>query len=79
MTIKIKVQKDIFRTEVSVDPSASVAQVDELLKATKTNGKLVVLYNQGFVQGINVEQNSKVSDLASSEVRKILGIEDKSL
>ena len=66
MAIKIKVQKDFLRTEASVELPADVSQVDELLKATKTNGKMVVLYNQGFIQGINIEQYEKLSDAKSS-------------
>lgn len=79
MAIKIKVQKDFLRTEASVELPADVSQVDELLKATKTNGKMVVLYNQGFIQGINIEQNEKLSDAKSSKVRAFLDVEDAEL
>jgi CBS domain-containing protein len=79
MGIKITVQKDYLRTEASIFPHTPVSDVDELLRATKTNGKLVVLYNEGHVQGINIEQNTKLSDTKSAEVRAIVDVADKNL
>jgi hypothetical protein len=79
MAIKIKVQRDYLRTEASIALPASVADVHEVLIASKTNGKMVVLYNQGAVQGINVEQNSRLTDGQSAEVRQMLSVEDKIL
>jgi hypothetical protein len=79
MAIKIKVQRDMLRTEASIELPADVSQVDELLRATKTNGKMVVLYNNGYVQGINVEQNTKVSEAKSTQIRSILKLEDEEL
>lgn len=79
MAIKINVQKDFLRTEASISLPASVADVDDLLRATKTNGKMIVLYNQGFIQGINVEQNTKLSDKKSVEIRAMLDISDANL
>ena len=76
MAIKIKAQRDYLKTETTVDLPANVAEVDEILKATKTNGKMVVLYNQGCVQGINVEQNAKIGETKSTEIRKFLEIGD---
>lgn len=79
MAIKVKVQKDYFRTEVSVELPANPADVDQLLKATATTGKMVVLYNNGHIQGINVEQNSKIDDEESAQIKNILGIGEKKL
>lgn len=79
MAIKIKVQKDYYQTEFSVQLPANVSQVDEILKATKTNGKMVVLYNQGAVQGINIEQHTKIPESKSDSIRELLGIDDKVL
>jgi hypothetical protein len=79
MAIKIKVQRDYLRTEASISLPASVSDVHEVLIATKTNGKMVVLYNQGAVQGINIEQNTKISDSKSEEIRTLLDVKDKEL
>lgn len=79
MAIKVKVQKDYYQTEVSIQLPADVSQVDEILKATKTNGKMVVLYNQGAVQGINIEQHTKIPEQKTESIRGMLGIDDKVL
>jgi len=79
MTIKVKVQKDYLRTEASIELPADVAQVDSLLKATKTNGKMVVLYNEGHIQGINVEQNTKITEGKTDEIREMLKIGTREL
>ena len=77
MAIKIKVQKDYYRTEVSIDLPSNVSELDEVLRATKTNGKMVVLYNQGVIQGINVEQNTKIAESATAQIKDLLGIGEK--
>jgi hypothetical protein len=79
MAVKVTVQKDYLRTEASISPQTPVSEVDELLKATKTNGKLVVLYNEGHIQGINIEQNTKLTGTKSDEVRAIVAVADKNL
>lgn len=79
MPVKIKAQKDYYLTEVSVGLPVTVSEVDQLLKATKANGKMVVLYNGGAVQGINVEQRTKISEAKSDEVRPLLDIQTKPL
>lgn len=76
MAIKIKVQRDNYQTEVTIELPADVSQVDEILKATKTNGKMVVLYNGGAVQAINVEQRTKINEAKAAQIRKILEIDD---
>lgn len=79
MVVKVKVQKDHYLTEVSVEVPADVSQVDELLKATKTTGKMIVLYNRGGVQAINIEQKTMINTKDGDQIKKILGIEEKLL
>ena len=74
MAVQIKVQKDYYLTEVSVELPADIQQTDELLQATRTTGKMVVQYNQGSVQGVNLEQRTKISDAQAEEIRKILDV-----
>jgi len=74
MAVQIKVQKDYYLTEVSVELPADIQQSDELLQATRTTGKMVVQYNQGSVQGVNLEQRTKISDAQAEEIRKILDV-----
>ncbi len=79
MAIRIKVQKDYYMTEASIDLPGDVRQLDELLRAMKSTGKMVVQYNQGSVQGINVEQRTKISDAAAAEIRALLKIGETAL
>jgi len=79
MAIKVSVQRDYLLTEASISLPASVSDVDEVMKASKTNGKLIILYNEGHVQGINIEQRTKISDAKSAEVRNIVAVGDKNL
>jgi|FreactcultureFD7_1027221.scaffolds.fasta_scaffold81761_2 hypothetical protein len=76
MAVQIKVQKDYYLTEVSVELPADIQQTDELLQATRTTGKMVVQYNQGSVQGVNLEQRTKISDAQAEEIRKILDVDE---
>ncbi len=79
MAVRLKAQKDYLKTEASVEPNTPIAEVDDLLRKTKTSGKMVVLYYNGSVQGINFEQNTKVPEPKSAQIRTLLDLEDKSL
>lgn len=79
MAPEIKIQKDYYVTEASMDLRADLAQLNQILIATKATGKMVVQYNQGSVQGINVEQRTKISDAQSTEIRPLLDIGEKIL
>jgi len=79
MTVKAKIQKDYLLTEASVELPADVSQLDQILRATKTNGKMVILYNEGHVQGINLEQRTKMGSDESEKVRQLLSVKDKEL
>jgi|WetSurMetagenome_2_1015567.scaffolds.fasta_scaffold318695_1 hypothetical protein len=79
MAIRIKVQKDYLMTEASIDLPVCVSEVDELLKAIKTTGKMVVQYNRGSIQGINVEQRATVPEQTATEIRGLLDINTKIL
>ncbi len=79
MAVKIKVQKDYYLTEVSVDSSVPIADVDALMRATNTNGKMIVLYNGGAVQGVNIEQKTKITDVKAEKMRALLSIPTEEL
>ncbi len=74
MAVGVKTQKDYFTTEVSVETPAQVAEWDEALRMMKTSGKMVVIYNQGSVQGINIEQRLKIPESQVPEIRDLLKI-----
>jgi hypothetical protein len=77
MAIKVNVQRDYLLTEFSVE--ADVSELDHVLKQIKTSGKTVILYNGGAIQGINVEQRTKLTEEQSEKVRQLIGIKDKVL
>jgi hypothetical protein len=77
MAIKVKVQRDYLLTEFSVEASAS--ELDDVLKSIKTSGKSITLYNNGAVQGINVEQKTKLTEAQSVQIRELINIGDKIL
>ena len=74
MAIKIKAQKDYLLTELTVEGSAS--DIDDVMKSIKASGKTVVLYNNGAIQGINVEQKTKLTEGQSSKVREFINVDD---
>jgi hypothetical protein len=74
MAVRAKTQKDMLRTEVTIDLPADPGEIDQVLRATQTTGRMVVLYYNGHIQGINVEQNTKLSEAKSQEVRQSLNI-----
>lgn len=76
MAIRIKGQKSYYLTEVSIDIPANVADVDELVKGLKTNGKMIVVYSGGSTQGINIEQRTPITnDSIDEKIRALIGIE----
>lgn len=79
MATKVKTQKDYLLTEVTIELPADLSELDAIMKTTKATGKIVVVYNEGGVLGINVEQKTKASESNSVKVRDILGVMTKTL
>lgn len=79
MKPEIKIQKDFFNTEASMELPTDIGQLSEILKAIKTTGKMVIQYNQGSVQGVNISQNTKIPDALAAEIRTMLNIGEKIL
>lgn len=79
MPINIKSQKDILATKFSVDLPANLNDVDQLMRLSKSTGTIFAIYSQGGMIGINVEQNTKVPDKVSGEVRNIVGVGTREL
>jgi len=79
MKPEIKFQKDYYLTEVSIALPTEIGPLNEILKATGTTGKMIVQYNQGSVQGVNIEQRTKISEAKANEIRPLLEIGEKIL
>ena len=77
MAIRIKPERNHFLTEVVVEIPASLKDVDDLLKATRTTAQMNVLYNQGGVIGIRFEQKTSMTESQAEKVREILGLGEK--
>ena len=79
MAIKIKSQKDHLITETSVALPTDLNTLDQLMRSSKATGKIVAVYNQGGMLGVNVEQKQHISESVSGKVRDILGVGTREL
>lgn len=77
MAVKVKTQKDYLVTEVAIELPCDLGSLDYLMKTSRATGKIVAMYCDGGVIGINVEQRSKIPEAATEKVRAIVGIEDR--
>ncbi len=74
MAVKIKTQKDYLVTEVSLEPPYDLNDIDYLMRASHGTGKIVAVYSDGGVVGINVEQKTRVPESVSQKVRDTVGV-----
>lgn len=75
MPIRIKASSSYYVTESSIDLPADPSEVDQLVRSMRANGKAVVVYNGGNVQGMTIEQRTRISsDASDDKIREILGI-----
>ena len=86
MPVSIKTQHDYLLTEVNVDLPAdraehakTLGELDYLMKASHGTGKIVAVYSQGALLGINVEQKTKIRGEAADKVRELVGVVDKEI
>jgi len=83
--IKIRAQADYLLTEANIeilapgpsrrDEECQLNALDYLMRTSGATGRIVAQYNQGHLQGINIEQKTKVKDGISDEVRKLTGVD----
>jgi hypothetical protein len=79
MAVTVKTQKDHLLTEVSIALPTDLNSLDSLMRSSKATGKIVAVYNQGGMLGVNIEQKTHVSEALSEEVRKIVGVGTREL
>lgn len=77
MPVKIKATRSYYVTEVSIDLPSDVKDIDALLKQLNASGKMVVLYNCGGTQGVNVEQRTPIPNAIDDQVRDLLELGTK--
>lgn len=79
MAVRIKTQTDYLLTECSIELPCELNDIDFLLRATRGTGKIVAVYNEGGLLGINVEQKTKIRGAVADKVREVVGVETKEL
>jgi hypothetical protein len=79
MAVTVKTQKDHLITETSVSLPADLNALDQLMRSSKATGKIVAVYNQGGMLGVNVEQKQHIPEKVADEVRKIVGVGSREL
>lgn len=77
MPVTIKTQRDYLTTEVSVDLPCDLNDLDYLMRTSRGTGKIVAVYSEGGLLGINIEQKTKVREAVAAKVREVVGVETK--
>jgi hypothetical protein len=79
MAVKLKTQHDYLLTEVSVELPCELNDLDYLMRTSRGTGKIVALYNEGGLLGVNIEQRTKVRGPIADKVREVVGVETKEI
>lgn len=74
MSVKIKTQNDYLLTEVAIALPTNLSDLAELMKTLKATGRIVVMFSNGGIFGVSVEQRLKLKDADSKSVREALSI-----
>lgn len=79
MSVNIKSQKDVLVTEATLESDADLNQWDEIMRATKSTGKIVATYNQGGRLGVSIEQRTRIAQKVASDVRSLTGVSTREM
>jgi hypothetical protein len=79
MAIRIKTQNDYLLTEVSIDLPCDPNELDYLMRTSRGTGKIVAVYSEGGLLGINVEQKTKIRAGVADKVREIVGVDTREI
>jgi len=77
--IKIKSQKDILSTKVSIDLPTDLNELDVLMRASKATGTIVASYSTGGLMGVSIEQNKHIPEKVSDNVRQLIGVDSREI
>lgn len=77
--IHLKGQRSYYVTESSFELPAKVEDIDALVKELRANGKMVVVYSGGGVQGISAEQKTPIPAHIDDKIREILSLGTKKI
>jgi hypothetical protein len=79
MAIRIKTQRDYLLTEVSVELPCDLNALDYLMRSSHGTGKIVAVYSDGGLLGVNIEQKTKIRENVSDQVRELIGVETREI
>jgi hypothetical protein len=79
MAIKLKIQKDFLLTEGSAEIPTDLNEWDIEMRKTKATGKIVAVYSNGGLVGVNVENKTRATEEQSAKMRKIVKVSDSNL
>ncbi len=79
MPIKAKILKDYLLTEMTLDLPSDVAELNTFMRSIKATAKVTILYQDGGIMGISIEQKKKTTTGESAKVRNLLNIETAEL
>jgi hypothetical protein len=79
MAIKLKAQKDYLLTEASAELPTDLNELDSEMRKTKATGKIVAVYSNGGLVGVNMEQKTRATEEEAAKMRKTVGVADRDL
>jgi len=79
MTVELAIQKDYLLTEGSAKLPTDLNEWAEKMRKTKATGKIVAVFTNGGLSGVNIEQKTKATETESAKMRKAIGVKDEDL
>lgn len=86
MPVQLKTQNDYLLTEVSIElpldkaeQAKTLGELDFLMRTSRGTGKIIAVYSDGGMYGINVEQKTKIRGAVADRVRQVVGVDTKEI
>lgn len=72
--LRIKTQTDYYVTEVTFEAPVDLGEVETIIRRSKSNSKIVAIYNNGGVIGVSVEQKRRIPEDQRVSMREMIGL-----
>jgi hypothetical protein len=79
MTVELKIQKDYLLTEGSAKLPTDLNEWAEKMKKTKATGKIVAVFSDGGLTGVNIEQKTRATEAEATKMRVTVGVKDENI
>lgn len=79
MAVKIQSQKDYLLTEVCIEMPCDLNALDYLMRSIHATGKIVAQYSAGGLNGVSIEQKTRIRESVSDQVRDLIGVETREI